>query len=55
MSKKVYIKAKVKLILTVDDNADIDEVMMNLNITSEDDSGDVSDYEFKEWKVTDSK
>ena len=55
MSKKVYIKAKVKIILTVDDDANIDDVIQELEISSASDSGDISDFEFKKWKVTDSK
>ena len=55
MSRKVYVNAKVKLILTVDDDADIDDVVSQIEMVSGSDSGDLSDYEFKKWKITDSK
>jgi hypothetical protein len=53
--RKVYIEAKVKIILSVDEESDEEEVVSSLRCVADSDDADVQDFEILEWDITDSK
>lgn len=57
MARKVYVEAKVKLIIHANDDADIDEVLNEMDYSFSDTTGkaDIEDTEILDWEITDSK
>lgn len=57
MARKVYVEAKVKLIVRADDDADIDNVLSEMDYSFSDTTGkaDIEDTEILDWDITDSK
>lgn len=57
MARKVYVEAKVKLIIRANDDADIDEVLNEMDYSFSDTTGkaDIEDTEILDWEITDSK
>lgn len=55
MERKVYITAKVELIIKANDDVSIEEMMVALVTTSNDDRLMVEDATFSQPEVTDSK
>ena len=57
MSRKVYVEAKVKLIVRIDEDADTTEVLDELEYSFSDTTGkaQVEDTEIRDWEITDSK
>ena len=55
--RKVYVEAKVKLILVLDDDASLDEVLSEMGYDFEDTTtkATIEDTELMEWEVKDSK
>lgn len=58
MSKKIYVDAKVSLVLIVEDEADVDEVMSNISfdvVTGGEGEAELLDFQIEEYSVQDSK
>jgi len=55
--RKVYVDAKVRLIIRADDDQSIEEVLENMDYSfiSQSDGADIEDTEIREWEITDSK
>ena len=55
--KKVYVNVVTRLIIHADEDANIEEVMENMdyNFTSNNDDADIEDTEIQSWEVTDAK
>ena len=55
MSRKVYITAQVKMIVTVDEGVNVDDVMSDLVVETGDNSAEVEDFEVVTYNIDDSK
>lgn len=55
MSRKVYITAQVKMVLTIDEGVEVNEVMSDLVVETGDNSADVEDFEVENFVINDSK
>jgi len=57
MSRKVYIKVKVNLILNINDGVEVGDIVNELEYLFKDTTGsaDIVDTEILDWEVTDSK
>lgn len=55
--RKVTIKAEVNITLNVDDDANLTDVIFDLDVNAKDQSGkaDVEDITIEDWQVTDSR
>ena len=55
--RKVYVEAKVRIIINVDEDIEIDDVLseMDYNFKSNTDGADIHDTEIEGWEITDSK
>ena len=55
--RKVYVNAKVRIIVNADEETDIGEVLseMNYNFNSQTDGADIVDTEIENWEIEDSK
>ena len=53
--RKVYVEAKVRLILNLDDGVDVHDFLTSLEIENTNSQGTVEDFEFLNSTVTDSK
>lgn len=55
--RKVNVTVKVDLLLRLDDGADIDDILneMDYNFTSTDPKGDIEDTHILDYEVTDSR
>jgi hypothetical protein len=55
MSRIVYITAQVKMIITVDEGIELDNVMSDLVVETGDNSSEVEDFEVETYEIDDSK
>lgn len=57
MERKVYVNVTTRLIISVDEGQDVEEVLQNMdyNFTASDsDDATIEDTEITEWEITDS-
>lgn len=55
MDRKIIITAEIKLVLTVSDLEDVDEIMSEIGIASDNDSITVEDVEIQNAQIVDSR
>ncbi|MCK9543431.1 MAG: hypothetical protein M0R03_15530 [Novosphingobium sp.] len=55
MSRKVFITAKIKLTLNVDDNVNVDEIMDEFDVDMGGETYSVDNSEVINYEITDSK
>ena len=55
--KKIYVEAKVRLIIRQDDGVNTEDVLDNMDydFISNNDGADIEDTEIIDWKIQDSK
>ena len=55
--RKVYLLVSMKMIVRLDDGADLGEFMadMDYTLTTESDAGDIEEFEIRDYAIQDSK
>ena len=53
--RKIYIEAKVKLVIRVDDDVDTHELMCDLDVSLDHDKATLEDWSVEDHHITDSK